>query len=303
MAQKKITLLLYGADRELWSGGACTLTITKVEPGNAKEVHRQKVDSGKTTIEFTLKGVEFDRQQSYLFVVTTARHRPAWYAVSHETFLRPGSGGTIEVDEAFLRLLLVPRKTEPIDLEEAYGQMLQASSNFVTRPGLSRERYETLSQEASMALLNIEAKLRGTRIGGNPLLSHVQAVRQVEVDRLYLYLDTDAKRLIEESGDFADAAGHPATADLPEHPDSWKHKFFPVGNVQLSFSKEPEPLNGVLVYSVDVDIDLDRGIRHVTEWLDNNVFKKNKTDQTRVYALLYSQGITPYYKLRQLEPS
>ena len=36
------------------------------------------------------------------------------------------------------------------------------------------------------------------------------------------------------------------------------------------------------------------------EWLDNNVFKKNKTDQTRVYALLYAQGITPYYKLSQL---
>ena len=35
MAEKKITLLLYGADRQLWAGGPCTLTVTKVEPGKS----------------------------------------------------------------------------------------------------------------------------------------------------------------------------------------------------------------------------------------------------------------------------
>jgi hypothetical protein len=162
--------------------------------------------------------------------------------------------------------------------------MLEAASNFVTRPGLSLEAYQALSPEASMALLNIEAKLRSTRIPGAPLLSYVQAMRRVEVDRVYLYMDTEAKRLIKDSGDFAGAAGHAATGDLPAHPDSWKHKLFPVGNLQLSFSKEPESLDGALVCSVDVDIDLARGFRHAVEWLDNNVFKKNRTDQSRVYS-------------------
>ena len=298
--EKKITLLLYGADRQLWAGGACTLTITKVEPGNAKEVHRQRLAAGTNALDFILKDAEFDQQQTYLFVVTTARHRAAWYAVSHEAFLRPGSGNSkIEVDETILRLMLVPNKTRSTDLPEAYGLMLEAASNFVTKPGLSLETYRAFSPEASMTLLNIEAKLRSTRIGGTPLLSYVQAIRRVDVDRVYLYMDTEAKLLIKDSGDFAGAAGHPAVADLPAHPDSWKQKLFATGNVQLSFSREPENLNGALVCSVDVDIDLERGLRHVMEWLDNNVFKKNKTDQTRVYALLYAQGITPYYKLSQ----
>jgi hypothetical protein len=51
------------------------------------------------------------------------------------------------------------------------------------------------------------------------------------------------------------------------------------------------------VFSVDADIDLGRGLLHVAEWLDNKVGKIRKTDQTLVYALLFSQGIIPDYTL------
>ena len=91
-------------------------------------------------------------------------------------------------------------------------------------------------------------------------------------------------------------------ADLPGHPDSWKHTRFAEGNVQLSFSKDAMPLPGgdraSMVHSADVDIDLGRGLAHAKEWLENNVFKPgHKTSQALVYALLYAQGILPRYIL------
>jgi hypothetical protein len=58
----------------------------------------------------------------------------------------------------------------------------------------------------------------------------------------------------------------------------------------------------VLCHSVDVDIDLARGLKHVVEFLDNNVFRPGqKTDQTLVYALLFNQNITPEYKLDRIQ--
>ena len=302
MADKKITTLLYGADRELWRGDKCSLTVTKVEPGNSTIIHREQIPAGTTTLGIELKDVEFDQFQSYVILIKTPRHRSAWHAVSHETFLRTQAGTTIETDETILRLMLVANRTQSEDLADGYGRMLQAASPFVMRPGLPRDVYSDLNSASAMALLNIESKLRDTRVGDTSLLAHVRAIRQVEPARVYLYMSPDARRLVGESGEFANAPGHGEAEGLGAHPESWKHKLYSVGNVQLSFAREPEDLDGTLAFSVDVDIDLARGIGHVVEWLDNNVFKVNKTDQRRVYALLYGQGITPYYTLEPLPP-
>jgi hypothetical protein len=48
---------------------------------------------------------------------------------------------------------------------------------------------------------------------------------------------------------------------------------------------------------VDADIDLERGLLHVAEFLDNKIHPSKKTNQTLVYALLFSQGIIPDYTL------
>jgi hypothetical protein len=110
--------------------------------------------------------------------------------------------------------------------------------------------------------------------------------------------------LIEDSPDFVSSPGHgrpDAKPDLPTHPDSWKHRLYPSGNIQLSFARDPEnwPDEGSMkAFSVDIDIDLEKGLKHVWEWLQNNVFNPGqKTDQTVVYALLYGQGIIPDYTL------
>jgi hypothetical protein len=56
-----------------------------------------------------------------------------------------------------------------------------------------------------------------------------------------------------------------------------------------------------MTHSVDVDIDLRKGLAHVVEWLENNVFRPgHKTNQALVYALLYDQNILPDYTLDPL---
>jgi hypothetical protein len=146
--------------------------------------------------------------------------------------------------------------------------------------------------------------LRETRIGTRSLLSLVRDVREVAVDRLFLFMSAEARSLVEEAPDFADAPGHKAPGDfpgLPAHPDSWKHTRYEFGNLQLSFSKmatphrvgsnTPEPC-----FSVDCDVDLERDLGHAFEFIHNQVFQK-KTDQTLVYRMLWDQGILPAYHL------
>jgi hypothetical protein len=155
-----------------------------------------------------------------------------------------------------------------------------------------------------MALLNIDAKLRETRINGASLLSSVQRLEHVAVDRLFLLMRPELKQLVKTSSEFASAPGHAAPknlpAPLPPHPDSWKHTRFGAGNLQLSFAKNPQPLPGNAgeqAFSVDADIDLERGLLHVAEFLDNKIHPSKKTNQTLVYALLFSQGVIPDYTL------
>jgi hypothetical protein len=131
----------------------------------------------------------------------------------------------------------------------------------------------------------------------------VKFVRHVAVDRLFLRVDASLKDRVARAAEFAGAPGHDAPqalAGVPAHPDSWKHRRFAEGNVQLSFSKEALPLDAGhgLLHSVDADIDLGQGLAHVAEWLENNVFRPgHKTNQALVYALLYAQGILPGYTL------
>jgi hypothetical protein len=204
-----------------------------------------------------------------------------------------------------MRLMLVPKKPSSSDLDDGYDRLVDRGSPFVADDtGVSKQSYLALAPAAKMAFLNIEAKLRETRVNGTPLISFTEAVRHVAADRLFLFMRSEIKQLVHDSSDFASAPGHKAPKNtpvvLPAHPDSWKHRRFGAGNVQLSFSEAAEALpgnSGKQVFSVDADIDLERGLAHVAEWLDNKIHAGKKTDQTQVYALLFSQGITTDYTL------
>ena len=306
MSKKQITLIILRADRELWDGGPVRLQVRDMKPG-LKVRHDKPLAAGSNTILVNLE-LLFDAGQVYAISIDADDHRSAWQLINRQFFLRDEGGTTIEVDQRSMRLMLVPDKPTSADLEAAYDQLRAAASPLVAdKTGLSRNKYLNLEPAEQMALLNIDAKLRETRINGVSLLSFAQGLQHVAVDRLFLLMRPELKQLVKDSSEFASAPGHKAPKNLPvtlpAHPASWKHTRFGAGNLQLSFAKEATPLPGDAtrqVFSVDADIDLERGLLHVAEFLDNKIHPSKKTNQTLVYALLFSQGIIPFYTLSPL---
>ena len=301
MTEKRLTVVLYGSDRNLWNGGPIQVRVTDVfAAGGPKPLYRARITGATVDLKLDLP---FDAGQIYGFDFSAPGHHPAWQLVRRSDFLRMPEG--VEGEDVVLRLMLVPDKPGMRDLSEGFQRLQQRGSPIAaTDGGLDEERYQGLGAANRMALLNIEAKLRETFVDATPLLSFVRAVRHVAVDRLFLLVDAGLKDRIARAADFAGAPGHPAPivpGGSPAHPDSWKHRRFAEGNVQLSFSADTELLPGkpnVPVHSVDVDIDLGRGLAHVVEYLDNNVIRRgHKTDQVLIYGLLYAQRILPLYTL------
>lgn len=308
MAEKTITLGLLRADRQPWDGGPVRLKVTHVNRSPQKVLFNENLNDPRLTLMNL--DLFFNAGQVYGINVEQEDHRGAWHLINRRTFLRQQGGEEVESKDFFMRLMLVPRKPSSSDLDDGYDRLQERGSPFVAQnTGLSRESFLALEDDAmKLAFFNLEAKLRETRLNGIPLLNFTEAVRHVAVDRIFLQMRSEVKQLVDDSPDFESAPGHKAPKNtpvtLPAHPDSWKHRRFGVGNLQLSFSKTTESLpgnSGVQVFSVDADIDLERGLAHVGEWLDNKfIHPSRKTDQTQVYALLFSQGITTDYTLEPL---
>ena len=302
MIEKRVTVILYGSDRNLWSGGPLQIRVSDLFAAGGA----QTLFSGKTaasTVELRLQ-LPFDAGQLYALTFSAARHRPAWQFIRRLDFIRMPE--QVEGDDLILRLMLVPDSPGTTDVPGGLARLEQSASPFAApATGLDAVRFQALDVAAKMAFLNVEAKLRETVIDGAPLMSFVRGIRHVAVDRLFLLFDSGLKPRMARAIDFAGAPGHDAPkepAGLPDHPDSWKHTRFAEGNIQLSFSADAAPLPGggaaALVHSADVDIDLGRGLAHAKEWLENNVFRPgHKTNQALVYAQLYAQGILPHYTL------
>jgi hypothetical protein len=269
-----------------------------------KVLHNKPLAAGSHTILINLD-LLFNAGQVYGISIDTEGHRSAWQLIKRQSFLREEGATRIEIDSLIMQLMLVPDKPTSSDLDAGYDLLKAAASPLVAdKSELTRNAYLALEPAEKMALLNIDAKLRETRIGGTSLLSFVQCLEHVAVDRLFLLVRPELKQLVKDSAEFASAPGHNAPKNLPvtlpAHPDSWKHTRFGAGNLQVSFARDAAPLLGNaanLAFSVDADIDLERGLLHVAEFLDNKIHPSKKTNQTLVYALLFSQGIIPNYTL------
>jgi hypothetical protein len=302
VTEKRVTVILYGCDRNLWSGGPLEIEVSDVfASGGPRPLYRGETE--ESTLELHLD-LPFDAGQVYGLTFSAPHHRPAWQLVRRLDFIRVPDQA--EGDDVILRLMLVPDSPGTTDLPQGFERLQQIASPFAApTTGINGSTFRTLDAAAKMAFLNIEAKLRETFLDGAPVMSFVRAVRYVAVDRVFLLFDAALKARMPRSGEFAGAPGHGVPKDFPDlpgHPDSWKHTRFAEGNVQLSFSKDvvafPDGDPSSPVHSADVDIDLGRGLAHTKEWLDNNVFRPgHKTDQSLVYALLYAQGILPRYTL------
>jgi hypothetical protein len=300
MSEKRITVVLYGCDRNIWRGGPLDLRISDIfARGGPRLLYEGRSETATMELQLDLP---FDAGQVYGLTFAAPDHRPAWQLVRRLDFMR--SREQVEGDDAVLRLMLLPDKPGTTDLAGAFDRLQQAGSPFAdAASGIAAEAYQALEDPAKMAFLNIEAKLRETSIDGLPLMSFVRGVSQVAVDRVFVLFDPGLKARMPRATEFAGAPGHDAPRrfpELPDHPDSWKHVRFAEGNIQLSFSKDAAAAPRVpsLVHSADVDIDLGRGLAHAREWLENNVFRPgHKTNQALVYGQLYAQGILPQYVL------
>ena len=301
MTEKRVTVILYGCDRNLWDGGPLRIRVSDLfASGGPRGVYQGTTE--ETTVELRLQ-LPFDVGQLYALTFSAPHHRPAWQFIRRLDFIRYPEKA--EGDDLVLRLMLLPDSPGTNDVSQGFKRLQQLASPFVARgSGIDQKTFGALDVAAQMAFLNIEAKLRESLIDGAPLLSFVRGVYHVAVDRVFLFFDAALKGRMPRAVEFANAAGHgaPEGLDLPSHPDSWKHTRYAEGNAQLSFSREAAPLRGydvhTLVHSADVDIDLGRGLAHAKEWLENHVFKPgHKTNQALVYGLLYAQGILPRYTL------
>jgi hypothetical protein len=295
---KIITLSIFRADRELWDGGETTLQVRDMRPQPGKPVilKRATLAAGSNSIQVNLD-LFFDAGQVYALVVEAEGHRPGWQFLTRQSFLNAEGGTMVEAKGKTVRIMLVPNDPSSADLDQGYTELRAAGSPTVAdNTGLSDTEFRNLPDDADrMALLNIDAKLRETRINGVSLLSYVVGLERVDVDRLFLFVRPEVKQLVDVSSEFAGAPGHPG------HPDSWKHTLYDTGEIQVSFAKAtiPHPKdNTKLVFSVDADIDLESGLNHWVEFLDNKIIHPSrKTNQTLVYALLFAQGVIPHYTL------
>ena len=190
MTEKRLTVILFGSDRNLWGGGPLRFRVTDVfAAGGPKLLHEGKTES--STLDLRLQ-LPFDAGQIYGFDFTAPGHHPAWQLVRRSDFIRQPEG--TEGDDVILRLMLVPDKPGTRDLAQGFERLRQRASPVVADGGgLDEETYRELGVANRMALLNIEAKLRETIVDGTPLLSFVKAVRHVAVDRLFLLVDASLK--------------------------------------------------------------------------------------------------------------
>ena len=288
MITKRLDVMVHGGNRQLFTGPGLRCSVVDIF-----NRQRRLVDGRSVPSLFTLDlDLPFDGPQVYGLLIEATGCRPGWHLISHEDFLRPEGDRPIERDEAILRVLLTPTRSEPVDLAGAHARLVARSSPFVGANGIDAAALAALPPAAAMVFLNIEAKLRATTVDGRPLLSFVAGIERVAVDRVFLLMRSTAKALVDASAQFAGAAGH-----KPLHLDSWKHRLFAHGNVQLSFTRETVS-TATDCHSVDVDIDLEQGVGHAFEWLRNNVFERgHKTDQASVFALLFDQNVLPEYTL------
>ncbi|MCZ6768729.1 MAG: hypothetical protein O7D93_05745, partial [Acidobacteria bacterium] len=100
MAAKRLTLLLYGADRKLWHSGNATLRVTRFDSEEIEALlirteegtrRRKNVPLTGSVIEVSLD-LKFDAGQVYGLQVKAPWHRAIGQLISRETFLRQEGG-------------------------------------------------------------------------------------------------------------------------------------------------------------------------------------------------------------------
>ncbi len=292
-----IRVSIVGGDRQPWTGGAVSLKL--VDPFSQTEKILKSHTTQPGVNQVILEGVPADRGQNYALLGTASDHRDAGlYPV------KPVPGQ--EVSSA----VMLVRNRPGLDLSGfSYATLQAASPRFhraLVDAGITEAAFQALPPERIAGPLNIEAKLRNTRLVGTPAIERifriggpgVNGTEGLNQDRILAWMDPAMPGLVRQ--DIAQSAPQ-VFMELLElenevfhagYPVSFKQRV-PFGSLQLSFAKAPGDNN---LLAADIDIDLFTDIGHFGEVIVNHV-TKTKTDPFTVYRLLFDQGITPLYAL------
>src|ERR1044072_1961367 len=198
MVKKKVTVIVLRADRELWDGGPLRLKVTDLRAG--LKVLKDVSFPGTSNIIQVNLDLPFDAGQAYGIQVDADDHRAAWQIIKRRTFLREEGGHTIEIDNAIFRLMVIPENPSSVDLDQGYDQLLAEGSPAVTgAQPWPKQRYLAMDDASKMAFLNIDAKMRDTRINGLPIRSFVRGVGGVAPARVFFFVRLELKALVTDS--------------------------------------------------------------------------------------------------------
>jgi len=100
--EKRVTVILYGSDRNLWRGAPLQIRVSDLfAEGGPRELLRRKTEGA--TVELRLE-LPFDAGQIYGLTFSAPAHRPAWQFVRRLDFIRIRD--QVEGDDLILLYLL-----------------------------------------------------------------------------------------------------------------------------------------------------------------------------------------------------
>ena len=86
MTEKRLTVILYGCDRNLWRGGPLGIRVSDVfAAGGPRPLYQGTTD--ESTLELRL-ALPFDAGQVYGITFSAPKHRPAWQLIRRRDFIR-----------------------------------------------------------------------------------------------------------------------------------------------------------------------------------------------------------------------
>jgi hypothetical protein len=274
-----INLTMYSADRTLWSHGKVRIQV--IDPFSDSEVlMAEDTAAGPTAL---LESVLADKGRIYAILVSAEGYRQAGiYPV------KARANGLVQA-----AVMLLPEKARFEFPQPLLSRLKTYSPVFwaaLVAGGMTDASLADMEPERLACVLNIEAKLRNTRVTGIPAMEFVRGIEGaggIGADRLHARLD---RMLIEKLQ--AEAAGGnfvALTGPRETFPLSFKQRV-PFGSLQLSFSESD---NGELV-DAEINIDLWPDIEPLGRFL-RAVISRQAADSFTVYRHLFDQRIFPHY--------
>ncbi len=289
----EVLLGISGPDRRPWAGGAVTVQLIDPFSQTRKVLVRRRMAAGSDSL--LLREIPADAGQRYSMIVTANGFEgTGLYPV------KPEPGRRVN-----LAAMLIPEKAAPDLTQFSYRALADTSPAFhaaLTGAGIEEADFRALSPEQIAGGLNIEAKLRNTRIADGQGIDFIREIGGGETDpirqdRIFAYVDADmpskVREEMREDGTFRELDPSANEAFHRGFPVSFKQKVS-FGSLQLSFAAAPSA-NGLL--KADIDIDLLTDVGHFGEVFLNFLLKQ-KTNPYTVYRLLFDQGIAPLYTVK-----